>query len=351
MITDYQWIDDDSDLEQLQLSIMPSDIVAFVSEFDRIISFYQKPALFQLKVNQSLYLIDMKEITDDKIFTSLLNNIILHSGSEDLEILFNLTGKLPDTLFDTQIAASLCGYGTHFSYQNIVKELLQIELPKAHSRSDWMKRPLSDEQKQYALEDVIYLHELKNILEEQIAQKHRLEWFKLLIDQRKLAILNSNHPEKTFQKMISVKNFNEQQQKLLYSLLIWRENQAIARNKPRGWILKNNQIIDISIMQPKTENQLIKDIDLYRGFVKHNADAIFELYETSKQVDLEPLPNRNKLSASQGLKLNQLKQQLAKKCEELNLPSALIANVAELKNLAAKDKDLNQIKLWQLINQ
>ncbi len=351
MITDYQWIDDDSELEELQLSINQSDIVAFDSEFERINTFYPKPALFQLKINQNLYLVDMKEITNNNIIDKLLNNIILHSGSEDLEILYNLTGGLPEFLFDTQVAASLCGYGTHFSYQNIVNELLNIELSKAHSRSDWMQRPLSDAQKQYALEDVLYLHDIKDMLQQQIIENGRQEWFTLLISQRKHAILNSNHPDKTFQKIISTKSLDESQQKLLYSLLQWREQLAITRNKPRGWILKNNQLLDILIKKPTTQDQLIKDIDLYPGFVKHNAEDIFELYQTSKQVDLNPLPSRIKLTASQGVELNQLKLQLAKKCSELDIPSALIANVAELKSLASKDQDLNQIKLWQLINQ
>ncbi|MFK8012412.1 MAG: hypothetical protein AB8B80_10250 [Marinicellaceae bacterium] len=139
MITDYQWIDDNSDLEQLILSINKSDAVAFDSEFERVNTFYPKPALFQLKINQQYYLIDMKQISNHNVFNQLLDNIILHSGSEDLEILYNFNKRLPTFVFDTQIAASLCGYGLHFSYQNIVKELLNIELSKAHSRSDWMQ--------------------------------------------------------------------------------------------------------------------------------------------------------------------------------------------------------------------
>ena len=350
MITDYQWIDDNSDLEQLILSINATDEVAFDSEFERVNTFYPKPALFQLKINNAYYLIDMKEISNHQVFTQLLDNIILHSGSEDLEILYNLNQQLPSKIFDTQIAASLCGYGLHFSYQNIVKELLGVELSKAHSRSDWMQRPLSDAQIEYAIEDVVYLPELKDILIEKLNGLGRESWYQLLIKQRKESIINTNHVDKTFVKINNSKNFDTQQQKLLYGLLQWREKSAISRNKPRQWVLKNHEIVDIIYNKPDSQKQLIDDIGLYPKFVKFNASEIFALYKESHEIDVSQLPVIAKLSAKQGGDFAHVRQQLKEKCESLNIPNALIINTADLKSLIANDKDLSNIDLWRLIN-
>lgn len=349
MITDYQWIDDNSDLEQLILSINKSDAVAFDSEFERVNTFYPKPALFQLKINNEYFLIDMKKITNHQIFIQLLDNIILHSGSEDLEILYNFNKSLPTHVFDTQVAASLCGYGLHFSYQNIVKELLGVELDKAHSRSDWMKRPLSDAQIQYALDDVVYLDDLREILISKLNDLGRSSWFKFLSKQRLNSIVSGQHVDKTFVKISKAKRFDNSQKQLLYALLKWRESTAIKRDKPRQWILKNDDIVNIILNQPLTDTQLIKSIGLYPKFVKYNSEAILNLYEKSLEIPIENLPKYDKLNAKQGQKHANAKEKLNKVCEELNIPPALIINVSDLKNLIASGKDLSDLEMWQLI--
>ena len=350
MITDYQWIDDNSDLEQLILSINKSDEVAFDSEFERVNTFYPKPALFQLKINEEYYLIDMKEVSNLHVFTKLLDNIILHSGSEDLEILYNLNQQLPSRIFDTQIAASLCGYGLHFSYQNIVKEMLGIELSKAHSRSDWMQRPLSEAQIEYAIEDVVYLPELKHRLLEKLKETGRESWYQLLIKQRKEAIVSSNHVQKTFVKINKSKRLDDAQQKLLFCLLNWREKSAIKRNKPRQWILKNTEIIDIAYTKPASEAQLITDIGLYPKFAKYNSAEILDLYKEAKELDSKQLPTFAKLTAKQGEIFASARQELQVRCEKLNIPNALVINTADLKSLIAADKNLSDIEMWQLIS-
>ncbi len=351
MITDYTWIDDNSQLEDLILTIKGDEALAFDSEFERISTFYPKPALFQLKIDGEYYLIDMKNISNHTPLTKLLNNIILHSGSEDLEILYNLNGQLPDFIFDTQIAASLCGYGLHFSYQNIVKELFDVELSKAHSRSDWMKRPLSSEQIEYAIDDVVYLTEMKQILEDELNKQGRMGWYEFLINQRKEAIVGSNHIAKTFVSICKSKRFKVPQQKLVLALLKWREEVAIARDKPRTWILKNAEIIDIVIKKPQTEGAYIKDIGLYAKFVKHNLRALLSLYQKAESMAEVLLPKFDKLSPEQGDIFNAMKQELANKCDSLNIPASLVINVSDLKSLVAAGKTLDDIKMWRLINQ
>ncbi|VAW36679.1 hypothetical protein MNBD_GAMMA01-1471 [hydrothermal vent metagenome] len=351
MITDYQWIDDNSEIEQLTLSLNATDEVAFDSEFERVSSYYPKPALFQLRIDDRYYLLDMKKISDHHIFTRLLNNVILHSGSEDLEILYNYNKQLPNTVFDTQIAASLCGYGLHFSYQNIVNELLGVELSKAHSRSDWMQRPLSKEQLHYALEDVAYLPEIKQILLDKLQSQNRESWYWHLMTQKLNAVIQSSHIDKTFVKMVKSNRFNYPQQQLLYSLLQWREQLAIKRDRPRQWMLKNDDIIKITLYKPDSEKKLIDKIGLYPKFVKYNAQSIFNLYKTAADIAENILPKTDKLSSQQGATFTNMKQQLNDRCTQLGISPALIINTADLKSLVAANKDLSSIDMWQIINQ
>ncbi|MBL4658982.1 MAG: HRDC domain-containing protein [Alcanivoracaceae bacterium] len=140
------------------------------------------------------------------------------------------------------------------------------------------------------------------------------------------------------------------QQKLLFCLLNWREKSAIKRNKPRQWILKNTEIIDIAYTQPDSQAQLIADIGLYPKFVEYNAAEIFDLYKEAQELDSEQLPTFAKLTARQGEVFASARQQLQKRCEELNIPNALVINTADLKSLIAADKNLSDIEMWQLIN-
>ena len=351
MITDYTWIDDNSQLEDLILSIKGDKALAFDSEFERVNTFYPKPALFQLKIESEYYLIDMKKISNYEPLKRLLNRIILHSGSEDLEILYNLNGELPEVIFDTQVAASLCGCGLHYSYQNIVNDFFGVELSKAHSRSDWMKRPLSDEQIQYAIDDVVYLTELQERLQDKLQQQGRSSWYDLLMKQRRNAIINSSHVNKTFVNICKSKRFDLVKQKQVFFLLKWREKIAIARNKPRTWILKNTEVIDIVVKQPKSEAVLIKQVGLYPKFVEYNGQELLSFYVESEKIDNNELPKLNKLSADQGVLFNEFKIKLAQKCESLNIPASLVINVADLKSLVAAGKTLDDIELWRLINQ
>ncbi|MCF6288934.1 MAG: HRDC domain-containing protein [Proteobacteria bacterium] len=351
MITDYQWIDDNSQLDILISCINSTDEIAFDSEFERINTFFPKPALFQLKIKGQYFLIDMTKVSNYELLLPLLDNIILHSGSEDLEILYNYNQQLPSKIFDTQIVASLCGYGLHFSYQNIVKEILGVELSKAHSRSDWMQRPLSSAQIQYALEDVVYLPELKEILSTKLQQLGREKWYECLIQQKINAVINSDHVHKTFLKLATAsKKLNQSQQKLLYALLSWREKLAIKRDKPRPWILKNHEILNIVLKQPKTSAQLITDIGLYHKFVEYNGKSIFALYDSSQQIDPEQLPMFKALTPQQGVELTALKKELVNKCDKINIPAALVINTSDLKSLVAAGQNLSNISMWNLIN-
>ncbi len=351
MITDYQWIDDNSQLEDLLLSIKLTDAVAFDSEFERTNTFYPNPALFQLQINGQYYLLDMVKLTNFEPLKILLDNIILHSGSEDLEIIYMLNQQMPSTIFDTQIAAALCGYGLHFSYLNICQELLGVELKKAESRSNWLKRPLSAKQIKYAIEDIYYLPALQEKLQAKLTELGRLSWLQLLGKQKVDLILEHNPIEKLFLKATISNRLNIFKQKQLWALLQWREQQAISRNKPRGWIIKNDKIVKILLSQPKNKTDLIQDIGLYGKFVKYSGDELLTVLQNSKNINERELPKIANLTPEQGQRLAGIKMQLNEKCEQLSIPSSLVINSAQLKSLVAHDKSLADIPLWQLINQ
>lgn len=350
MITDYEWIDDNSQLQELIIKSNNSGVVAFDSEFERVNTFKSIASIFQVKINDKLYIIDVLKLKEFDFEQFFFDKLLMHSGSEDLEIILDLTKTLPNNYHDTQISAALSGFGSHISYQNLINNLCGVELDKAHSRSDWIKRPLTPAQIQYALEDVIYLHESHQILQEKVTSKGLINLYNALIKKTLDAALENNHPEKTFLKMISSKKYTEPTQKLIYKLLKWREDIAVRTNKPRGWILKNGQVIDIAINKPQSLKQFIDKIKLYPQFAKRHYESLMQLYEDSVSVSLDDLPKKITLKPQQGQRLAEMKTQLAETCEKFDIPPGIIANTSQLKELASKDKSLNDLDLWQHIS-
>ncbi|MCB1604541.1 MAG: HRDC domain-containing protein [Gammaproteobacteria bacterium] len=349
MITDYHWIDDNSQLEQL-ISLEKKAALAFDSEFERVNTYYPNPALFQFQIGEEFYLLDMKKLQPSEGLQNILDNIIVHSGSEDLEIIQNMFNRQPKNVFDTQIAASLCGYGLHVSYQNLVKDLLDVDLPKEHSRSDWMRRPLSPNQIKYAIGDVAHLAEMKNILSQKLETLGRMEWFELVSKNKMHSTDAKEVIEKLFIKISKSDRLNISQKKLLFAILQWREDFAQQRNKPRNWIMKNDQIRKIIKLRPGNNTELIKKAGLYEKFVEYNGNDLIALYDSSQKIHAKSLPDIFRLDLNQTQIFAASKQMMIEKCEELDIPPSLVINTQDLKTHIARGNTLNDIELWGLIN-
>ncbi len=247
------YLDSNEALERACTEFAATEVLGFDSEFVRTNTYFPKPGLFQLSDGGQVCLVDPLAIDGWESFRRLLRREsltwIIHSSSEDLGLLRSCLGVLPARLYDTQRAAAFAGLGYSVSYQSLVKSELGIEVPKEETRSDWLRRPLSETQLDYAALDVEYLVELKHLLTEKMRQRHMLEWFES--DCRDLLV---NVPdegdelnwERAYQAISSAWQLDEPALRLLQKLAYWREREARRRNKPKNWIVKDAEILALA---------------------------------------------------------------------------------------------------------
>jgi ribonuclease D len=246
-------------------------LLALDTEFMRTETFYPIPGLIQVADEQGCYLIDPLRVTDMSPLAEVLAEPgvlkVIHAGSEDLELFRHSYGVLPSPLYDTQIGAAFVGWGFSMGLQRMVSEVLEVELGKGETTSDWLQRPLTPEQEHYAALDVAYLPALALLQREQLAEQGRLEWAEeecaALADT--VAAQDEQNPDAYFQRFSQVWHFNDLHRAALRDLAAWRERTCRARDLSRNRLLRNQVLLEIAEKLPTTEQQL--DRIIQRGRV------------------------------------------------------------------------------------
>lgn len=241
-----------------------SHSIAVDTEFMRTNTFYAKIGLLQIADEEQVYLIDPLEIKDWDGFRELLINsnciIVVHSASEDLNLLLTHIGCLPKNLFDTQLAAAFLGLGFSLSYQALVEQQTGITVEKGETRSDWLRRPLSENQLQYAANDVIYLLDIANTLRDTLISKSKLAWFetesKMLLRAAE-QVEDEAYWSTLYAGISNAWRLSDEALRFSRRLCLWRETESRLRNRPRSWIAKDNdlQAIAVSAAQAAVLNE------------------------------------------------------------------------------------------------
>ena len=235
--------------------------IAVDLEFLREKTYYAKLCLIQVASPNHAAIIDPLAEIDLSAFFALMKNPnitkVFHSGRQDIEIIYNQSGFIPEPLFDTQIAAQVCGFGEAVSYENLVKSVLGIQLDKSSRLSDWSLRPLDTKQLEYALSDVTHLVNIYTFLQNKLAETGRLHWL-----DEEIAILKSPdtyivRPEDAWQK-IRHRSHNSKVLTILRELAAWRERRAQNKNTPRQSIIKDDCLINIAAACPTSKEELEK---------------------------------------------------------------------------------------------
>jgi ribonuclease D len=251
----HRWIDRPDELAQRLADWRDIETLALDTEFIRERTWWPRLALVQITVPEhEALLVDptipgipelLRPLIADPAITK-----IMHSAGEDVQALQRGCGALPSPLFDTQIAAALCGVGAGMGYQRMVEALLGIALPKSQTRSDWLQRPLSHAQLMYAADDVAHLHALHAILREKLRESGREAW--LAEDCARLLVNASNEAPELYPHLAlrGAQYLDAAEQALLCRLLRWREAQARANDRPKGWILDNELALALARRPP-----------------------------------------------------------------------------------------------------
>ena len=286
-------IDTTDKLEQFCALLNDKPFITVDLEFMREKTYYAELCLIQVGAEDEAAIIDplSSKLKLEPFFKILDNQSIIkvfHSGRQDIEILYNLTGKIPTPLFDTQIAAQALGFGEAVSYESLVNEILHIELDKSSRLSDWSKRPLKKEQLDYALSDVTHLVHIYQYLHNELLRQNRFNW--IADDLKNLSDPHLYHvaPYDAW-KRIRHRSHNALFLTILRELAAWREQRAITKNTPRQSLIKDDLLLNICAARPKDKQELaaVRGIrpDLASGKVGDEIIAVLQKVKSMNKKD------------------------------------------------------------------
>ena len=231
-------------------TLVNSKIISIDIEFMRRNTFFPEPCVIQISDGNNHGCIDLTlEINYKEIFKNIFDNnkiIVLHSCRQDLEILYMLLGYIPKKIFDTQFAASFLGYKYQIGYAEVMKEIFQIEIDKTEKMTNWKKRPLTENQIKYALNDVIYLNNLHDNLEKKLVKSKKNIYFKEEFKNYLNDIDWEPETDMAWKRIKSINGLGKIAYDAAKIISVWRERKAIDLNLPRNWILSEKEIIEVS---------------------------------------------------------------------------------------------------------
>ncbi|MFA6929945.1 MAG: ribonuclease D [Lentisphaeria bacterium] len=337
------WIDNDADFSALCREAAQHPCIALDTEFIWSSTFYPRLALVQLSWGREhCALIDPQAIQNPAPLGELLENPhvrkILHEAPSDLPILRNWCGApLPAAIFDTRLAAAFCGLSLSCSLNKLLTELLQITLDKSETRSDWLQRPLTDKQLQYASEDVIMLPELALQLEDRIKTFGNLACFEeeMILFSRP-DFYRLEEPENCWQRIGGSGNFDARRLAILRELAAWREMTARELDKPRPRILKDEQVLAITTLLPQTLADLRKIPEFWPKHIQKYGESILAAIQRGQHVPLEDCPSPQTLKMSVQVyrkRVARLQALVKKRCEPRGLDPSLVAPRREISSL------------------
>jgi ribonuclease D len=320
------------------------EFVTVDTEFLRETTFWPKVCLIQIASPEEAIAIDtLTENIDLTPFFALMANPsvvkVFHAARQDLEIIWRLSRLIPAPLFDTQVAAMVCGFGEQASYLELVKAITRANLDKSSRFTDWSRRPLSDAQIEYAIADVTYLRDIYSTLLERLTRANRLDW---LDDE--LQILSSpatyeQHPNNAWERLRH-KVRKPRDLGVLMELAAWREQEAQSKDVPRSRVLKDDILVEIAQSAPRS----IEALGNLRAFPKgmersRSAADIVAAVERGLMRDPNTIPKIERARrGANGATVELLKVLLRQISEETGVAAKLIATIDDLEAIAA-DQD------------
>ena len=288
------WVTDNDGLNHYCQQWAKLDAIALDTEFIRTDTFYPLPGLIQLGTGAEVFLIDPLTIDQWQPFAQLLEDKtvvkVLHACSEDLEVFKRLTGTVPAALFDTQLAAAFANIGYSLGYQNLIRQLLGIEIPKDETRSDWRQRPLSEAQVSYASLDVVHLLDAYQLLKNRLSDKPQLDW--LLEDCA--AMTNNvlaNDPDNAWKDVKRAWQLRPQQLAVLKALCIYREQESRRLDVPRNRVIAKGSLWPMARYQPDNLRSLASIQDMKPAVVKKHGERLLAIIEASAKTARENQPS------------------------------------------------------------
>lgn len=350
----YQYIETIPQLEAACETLRHSPVLALDTEFMREKTYYAQLCLIQIADEHQVYIIDPLRLKHLQPLLDLLfrpDNIkLFHAGRQDLELFYDLTGKIPAPVFDTQIAATLLGFADQAGYGTLVEKILGVQLDKSHTRTDWSQRPLAEPQLVYAADDVVYLMQLYPDILRRLEQLGRENWLQDDFAALSEPELYMNNPADSWQRVSGHGRLKPRQLAALQRLAAWREQRAQQLNKPRKWIMSDDVLLNLAQRLPDKPDNLSSIRGLPESIIRDCGDVLIKLIQQAKSLPESELPQtRDRFipTHEQELLIDSLLLYLKLLAYRNQISPATLANRKEIERLVRGERDLTIFRGWR----
>ena len=341
---DFLYIDTAESLAAFCEILATKPYFAIDTEFLRERTYRPQLCLIQIKSEECLACIDTQAFEDlTPLFECLANpdmTKVLHAASQDLEIFYMLTKNVPAPIFDTQLAAPLLGYNEQIGYGNLVKEHLNIELAKAHTRADWTRRPLPEQQIAYALDDVIYLEKLYLSIRDQLQKLNRLQWLAPEFAAWEDPIKYDQPAADRWLRIRNIQKYKGPALAIIQALAEWREIKARETNLPRNWLLKDDVLCSLAQQQPDSESELAHIRSLDKKTRSRFGVEIVNIVKEARTHSPKPLPpfiKKKKLTEANRARMALINAWIIQRAAELKINPGILTPAKVLEKCVSGD--------------
>ena len=352
-----QLIDSTAALRQACETLAKSEFITIDTEFLRETTFWPVLCLIQMASPDLEVLVDpmAKDIDLAPFFELMANSAVtkvFHAARQDLEIIYNLGRIIPHPIFDTQVAAMVCGFGDSVSYDQLVQRTKGVAIDKSSRFTDWSHRPLSEKQLAYALADVTHLRDVYAVLKAELEREGRTLWVA-----EEMAVLESpttyDMPPEDAWLRLKMRLKKPQELSVLKEVAAWREREARSRNVPRSRVLKDDTIYEIAQQQPKDTEALGRLRTVPKGWERSSSGAaLLEAVNRALTVPRAemPQPQRHAPAPEGAAAATELLKVLLKLvADKQGVAAKVIANSDDLEKIAAdgENADVQALHGWR----
>lgn len=346
----------DDQLQDALGLLAQSDYVALDTEFLRESTYFAKLCLVQLGNEHACVVVDVLALSSlQPLLAFILDRArlkVLHAARQDLEVLVQAqpanVQQVPGPLFDTQVAAGLLGLPGQIGYADLLNKQLGVMLAKGQARTDWSRRPLSHEQLQYAADDVRYLGPLFQTLRQQLIERGRLAWLEEEMAMLDNTALYRTDPSEAWQRLKGTAQLQPDQRAVLKQLASWREQRALQSDKPRGWILSDEALRNISERLPASMEELERTRDLPPGVLRKQGEHLLAVVERGVALATDEPPARDfRPSNAEQKQVSRLMQRVRDTAEREQISSELLATRRDVEQLVYFGKTEHLQQGWR----
>jgi len=351
---DYEYIDNNAGLVRFCAGIGEATYCVIDTEFIRESTYYPELALIQIASSDQLACVDPLAITEFEPLAALLVKPdllkVFHSPSQDLEILYQKFAAVPTPVFDTQIAAAVLGYNHQISYADLVQQITGVTLDKKHTRANWLRRPLSLDELNYAMDDVRHLIAVYEALKQKLDSTRRSSW----IEKDLVAMSEPENYQvdksQLWRRLKGVLKLKDEKLQIASDLCRWREELAQQQNRPRRWIAKDDALVEIARQKPEDFEDLARIPELSEKTARRHGEQLLKIVAHANTVDSAQWPQHDKFRNlnKQQLALGDSLMALCRKIADQNqIALATLATRKDIDSLIVNRKSSRLTKGWR----